>query len=275
VSSVDRVARARRGAFRELFERPKPVIAMAHLPALPGTALYDEVAGVDGLVERVRADVEILLDHDVDAIMFCNEGDRPYTLQAGPEGIATLARVVTELAPTDRPFGVDFLWDPFAALAVAVATGASFIREVATGVYESDMGLWNTDASRLLVERRRLGAEGVAVLMNVTPEFASPIGRRTVGEAAQSAAFSSLADAILVSGAMAGVEPTMDALGEAKAAVGEIPVLVNTGAKSTNIAASLDLVDGVIVGSDLKVDGDTWSPVDPARVARFLEAARG
>jgi predicted TIM-barrel enzyme len=67
-----------------------------------------------------------------------------------------MTRVVAELAPADRPFGVDFLWDADAALAIAAATGASFIREVATGVYESDMGLWNADAARLLRERRRL-----------------------------------------------------------------------------------------------------------------------
>lgn len=275
MSVADRPGRGRTGAFRELFSERKPVIAMAHLPALPGSALYDEQRGMNGLIESVRADVEILLAHDIDAIMFCNEGDRPYSLRAGPEGVAALARVVSELAPRDRPFGVDFLWDPHAALAVAVACGASFIREVATGVYESDMGLWNTDASRLLRERRRLYGEDVAILMNITPEFASPLGRRTIADAARSAAFSSLADAILVSGPMAGVEPGLDALSEAKGAVGEVPVLVNTGAKSTNIKASLGLVDGVIVGSDLKADGDTWSAVDTARVARFLEAARG
>ena len=31
----------------------------------------------------------------------------------------------------------------------------------------------------------------------------------------------------------------------------------------------------MIVGSDLKVDGGTWNPVDRERVRRFLAAARG
>jgi hypothetical protein len=262
--------------FAQLFEREKPVIAMAHLPPLPGTPLYDDQAGVAGIVEAVRADLEILLGADVDGVMFCNEGDRPYALEAGPEGVAVLARAVTELAPRDRPFGVDFLWDARAALAVAIATGASFIREVTTGVYESDMGLWNTDAAGLLRERRRLGAEHVRVLMNVTPELASPLGRRGVGEAARSAVASSLADAILVSGPMQGAEPSLDSVREAKEAVaGAVPVLLNTGAKSTNVREYLAIADGVIVGSDLKVDGHTWSAVDPARVDRFLAAARG
>src|SRR2546430_10314346 len=66
--------------------------------------------------------------------------------------------VVTEVAPRDLPFGVDYLWDAEAALAVAAVSGASFIREVATGAYESDMGLWSPDAGRLLRYRRELNA---------------------------------------------------------------------------------------------------------------------
>ncbi|MGH3114843.1 MAG: BtpA/SgcQ family protein, partial [Gaiellaceae bacterium] len=166
--------------FLETFESEKPVIAMAHLPPLPGTPMYWAETGMAGLVDTVRSDLDKLLAAGVDAVMFCNEGDRPYALRAGFEGVAAMTRVVSELAPRDRPFGVDFLWDARAALAVAVATGASFIREVTTGVYESDMGLWNTDAAGLLRERRRLDADHIAVLMNVTPEFASPLGRRTV-----------------------------------------------------------------------------------------------
>jgi membrane complex biogenesis BtpA family protein len=260
--------------FRSIFPEGKPLIAMAHLPPLPGTPLYDVDAGMAGAVEAVRADLKILLDAGFDAVMFCNEGDRPYSPSAGYDGVAALTRVVAELAPGDRPFGVDFLWDPRAALAVAVATGAAFIREVTTGVYESDMGLWNTDAAGLLRERRRLDADDVAVFMNITPEFASQIGRRSVGELARSAAVSSLADAILVSGPMAGAEPDLLAVRGAKEAVGaDVPVLVNTGAKSTNIASFLEVADGAVVGSDLKVDGHTWHPVDPDRVRRFIEAA--
>jgi membrane complex biogenesis BtpA family protein len=260
--------------FRKIFPDGKPLIAMAHLPPLPGTPLYDAEGGMSAVVEAVRADLEVLLGSGFDAVMFCNEGDRPYALEAGYDGVAALTRVVSELAPRDRPFGVDFLWDPRAALAAAVATGASFMREVTTGVYESDMGIWNTDAAGLLRERRRLNADEIAVFMNVTPEFASQIGRRSVGEVARSAAVSSLADAILVSGPMAGAEPDLDALREAKEAVGdEVPVLVNTGAKSTNIAEFLTVADGAIVGSDLKRDGYTWNPVDPERVRRFMEAA--
>ena len=253
----------------------KPVIAMAHLPALPGAPLHDAAAGIGGVVSAVARDLEILLDEGVDAVMFCNENDRPYRLQASLADAAAMARVVTELAPDDRPFGVDYLWDANCALAVAAATGARFIREVMPGVFESDMGLWQPDPSALLRERRALGAEGVAVFMNVTPEFASSVGTRSAAVRARSAVVSTLADAILVSGPMAGAEPDVDAVRSiAEAVDGAAPVILNTGAKSSNIGAFLPLVDGVIVGSDLKADGGTWNPVDRERVKRFLAAAR-
>jgi membrane complex biogenesis BtpA family protein len=185
-----------------------------------------------------------------------------------------MVRVVAELAPSDRPFGVDFLWDPRAALAVAAATGASFIREVMTGTYESDMGLWNTDAAGILRERRRLNADRVGLFMNVTPEFASRPGSRSIGAVARSVVVSSLADAILVSGPMAGAELDMDVFQEIVESVqGDVPVIANTGVKSTTVKSFLELADGIIVGSDLKKDGYTWNAVDPARVERFMKAA--
>lgn len=261
-------------SFAELFPNEKTLIAMAHLPPLPGTPLYDEVGGMNRAIERIRRDLDIVLSANFDAVMFCNEGDRPYTLDAGYAGVAALTRVVTELAPRHMPFGVDFLWDPEAALSVAAVTGAAFMREVVTGVYESDMGMWAPNAGRLLRRRRELHAQDVLVFMNVTPEFASPIGRRSVGEVARSAVVSSLADAILVSGPMAGSEPETESVIAAKQAVGgDVPVLVNTGTKAGNIGRFLEVADGAIVGSDLKDGGDTWAPVSTERVKAFLEAA--
>lgn len=253
----------------------KPLIAMAHVPPLPGTPLYDAVAGVQGLVDQVRRDTDLLLEAGFDAILFCNEGDRPYELQAGLEASAVMARVVTECKPADRVFGVDFLWDARCALAIAVATDAAFMREVVTGVWESDMGLWKPNAASLLRDRRRFDRQDLGIFMNITPEFASSIGSRTPAQVAHSTVVSSLADAILVSGPMAGAEPEVSTVASVRESVPEgIPVLLNTGSKAATIAEYLKHADGCIVGSDLKVDGYTWNPVDPQRAERFIDAAR-
>jgi hypothetical protein len=158
---------------------------------------------------------------------------------------------------------------------MAKATGASFIREVVTGVYESDMGLWQPDAAELYRYRRQIDADHVRIMANIMPEFASPLGTRTVAQRAKSAVVSSLVDAILIAGPMAGSEPDLAWLEEAKAGVeGRVPVLANTGTTAANIGAFLRVCDGAIVGSWLKVDGQTWNPVDPQRVRAYMAAAR-
>jgi membrane complex biogenesis BtpA family protein len=253
----------------------KPLIAMAHVPALPGTPLYDRVGGMDAIIEEVRTEVSVLVKAGFDAVMFCNENDRPYELHAGPESAAFMTRVAVECRPDSIPFGMDFLWDPRIALAAAIASGAAFMREVTSGVWESDMGLWNTDSATLLRERRRLDADDLGVFVNVTPEFASTIGRRTPAQIAESVAVSSLPDAILVSGSMAGAGPSLDVLTSVRAAVPqEIPVLLNTGARADTIAEMLKVVDGCIVGTSLKQSGLTWNRVDPRRAHQFVAAAR-
>ncbi len=256
----------------ELFNTEWPVVGMAHLPALPGTPRYEMQAGIAHLIEHVRADVEALEQGGVHAIMYCNEDDRPYVFEAGIEQVATMTRVVTETKPESIPFGIDFLWDPMAAMAIAYATSAYFIREVLTGTYESDMGLWSPSAGKVARFRRQIGADNIRAFFNVVPEFASPLGDRTAAQRARSAAVSCLADVILISGPMAGSEPDAAIFNEIKAAVGDVPVFLNTGAKVDNIADYVEITDGVIVGSSLKIDGYTWNRIDIERVRSFMEA---
>jgi membrane complex biogenesis BtpA family protein len=262
-----------KGWFDDLFQVRKPIIAMAHLPALPGTPRYDREKGVDHIVELVSRDVAHLVAGGVDAIMFCNEDDRPYVFEAGIEQIAAMARVIAEVRPVDLPFGVDFLWDPMAAMALAHATGGRFIRGVLTGVYESDMGLWSPNAGKLARFRSQIGAGDIKVFYNVVPEFASPLGSRTEVERAQSAVVSSLADVILVSGKMAGSEADLSVIEDIKNNI-DAPVFVNTGVKPHNVQEYLSVSDGAIVGSSLKVDGYTWNPVDPRRIEQLMEQVK-
>lgn len=258
----------------ELFGKQKALIAMAHLPALPGYPLYDERGGIAAIKAAVARDVAILASSGFDAVLFCNENDRPYSTTAGPEATAAMTAVVTEVArDLTIPFGVDVLWDPKAAIAIAHATGAAFVREVFTGVYASELGLWDTDANAALKFRRAIGASNVKLFFNITAEFAAPLDSRRIGQIAHSAVFSSLADGILVSGSATGVAAELEKVKEAKDAVRDVAVLANTGITSASVGAVLSAADGVIVGSSLKKDGNTWNEVDAERVTEFVAAA--
>jgi membrane complex biogenesis BtpA family protein len=261
--------------YERIFGAGKPVIAMVHLGALPGSPLYDAAAGIEELVAGARRDLSALQDAGVDAVMFGNENDRPYELKVDAASLATMAYVIGRLAGEIRvPFGVNLLWDAEASIAAAAATGASFAREIFTGTYASDMGMWSPNAGAAMRTRDRLGRRDLALLFNVSAEFAWSLDRRSVADRARSAVFSSIPDAILVSGAITGEPAPLADLEATKRAIPGTPVLANTGVKHATVADTLAIADGVIVGSALKVDGDTWKPVDPARAAEFMRLAR-
>jgi membrane complex biogenesis BtpA family protein len=260
--------------FEQVFGRRKPVIAMVHLGALPGSPLHDARGGVAAILTAAEADLAALQAAGVDAVMFGNENDRPYELKVDPASTATMAYVIGRLR--DRitvPFGVNVLWDPMATMALAAATGAAFVREIFTGTYASDMGLWAPDAGAARRYGARLGAE-VATLYNVSAEFAGSLDPRPLPDRARSAVFSSIPDAVLVSGAITGEAARMEDLEAVKRVLPSTPVLANTGVKHATVAEVLRIADGCIVGSALKVGGDTWAAVDPDRAKDFMDRVR-
>lgn len=261
--------------FGQVFGPGKPVIAMVHLGALPGTPLHDAGAGVEGVLAGAARDLAALQAAGVDAVMFGNENDRPYELSVDPASTATMAYVIGRLRDNITvPFGVNVLWDPKATMALAAATGAAFVREIFTGTYASDMGLWSPDAGAARRYQARLGAGGAAVLYNVSAEFAGSMDLRPLADRARSAVFSSIPDAVLVSGAITGEAAAMSDLEEVKRVLPATPVLANTGVRHDTVADVLRVADGCVVGSALKVGGDTWAPVDPDRAADFMARVR-
>jgi membrane complex biogenesis BtpA family protein len=252
--------------------KQKIVIGMVHLGALPGTPLYNESGGIPALVEAAAADLAALQDGGVDAIMFGNENDRPYSLKAPTASVAAMSAIIARLAPAIRiPFGVNYLWDPVASICIAAATGANFVREIFTGVYASDMGLWVPDCDGALKARRNLNVPNLKLLFNINAEFAAPLDTRPLPLRARSAVFSALADAILVSGPITGQPAAQSDLNDVCAAVTTVPVLANTGVNLSNVADVLAVADGCVVGTHFKFDGHTWNAVDPARVKTFMD----
>ncbi len=263
------------GNFERVFGDGKPVIGMVHLGALPGSPLYDRERGLAALVAAAAKDLAALQGAGFDAVMFGNENDRPYQLEVDRASTATMAYVIGQLrADIALPFGVNVLWDPLSSIALAAATGADFVREIFTGSYASDMGPWTPDAGKAMRYRNGLGRGDLAMLYNVSAEFAYSLDRRPLPDRARSAVFSSIPDAVLVSGQITGEAAAPSDLQAVKAVLPGTPVLANTGVRHDTVADVLAVADGCIVGSSLKVDGDTWKPVDPERAAEFMRLAR-
>ena len=248
---------------------------MVHLPALPGSPLYNPKLGLNYILETAEQDLLALQEAEVDAVMFGNENDRPYEFNANPASSSTMAYVIGALRNKIKvPYGVNVLWDPMSTIAVAASTGAHFVREIFTGTYASDMGYWNPDAGKAMRYRNSLNREDLLMFYNISAEFAYSLDKRSVAERSKSVVFSSIPDAILVSGQITGESVAISELKKVKNLIPDTPVLANTGVKIENVEDILSITDGVIIGSSLKIDGNTWNTVDPKRASDFMNKVK-
>lgn len=260
----------------KLFGVDKPVIGMCHLGALPGDPGYDRAGGMRAVVELAKRELHALQDGGVDGVLISNEFSLPYLTETEPVTAVAMARVIGELGDDLAvPFGVNVLWDARASIDLAVATGAGFVREIFTGVYASDFGLWNTDVGRTARHRRRVDAGDVRLVFNIVPESATYMAARDLAAVTRSTVFNARPDAICVSGLTAGAETDAAQLQAVADAAGQTPVIVNTGVRPGNAAAHLAVADAAIVGTFFKSDGVFENPVDPARVRELMAEVTG
>lgn len=260
---------------QDVYGVDKPIVAMCHLLALPGDPGYDAEGGVDAIVEAARRDLRALQNGGVDAVMFSNESSIPYLTKVNPITTATMARIIGELrSDVTVPFGVNVLWDPSATIDLAVATGGRFVREVFSGVYASDFGLWNTNAGEVVRHRRAIGGDSVKLMYNIVPEAAVYVGARDIASVAKSTVFNCQPDVLCVSGLTAGADTSTADLQTVKDTVPGTPVFANTGVRVDTVAAQLAVADGAVVGTAFKRDGYIWNEVDESRVDALMTAAR-
>ena len=163
---------------------------------------------------------------------------------------------------------------PKASIDVAVATGASFVREIFTGVYASDFGLWNTNCGEVIRHQHAVGGAYLKLLFNIVPESAVYLSNRNVVDIAKSTVFVAGPDALCVSGLTAGAATSSETLRLVKDAVPKTPVFANTGVKVGNLEATLAIADGAVTGTAFKRDGYIWNEVDVERVRDFMRVAK-
>ncbi len=264
-----------RSLLPRLFGRPRALIGMIHLGALPGTPAA--ALPVPEIARRAAEEARVYAEAGFDALLIENMHDRPYLRRTvGPEVVAAMSAAAAEVRrAVPLPLGVQVLAGANReALAVAQAAGACFVRvEGFVFAHVADEGTIEADAGELLRYRRAIGAEAVAVFADIKKKHAAHALTADVGlaETARAAEFF-LADGVVVSGAATGREAEAADVAEAARAV-TIPVLVGSGVSTANLARYPDAA-GFIVGSSVKRGGLWSNPLDEARVRDLAAAFR-
>ncbi|NLC14305.1 MAG: BtpA/SgcQ family protein [Chloroflexi bacterium] len=260
---------------RQLFGTNRPVIGCLHLMAMPGTPYYDSSVTIDQQIDRIRKEADILQSLGYDAVVFANEGDRPYLTTVGPEVIATYVRIVSAVIPDLKvPYGCGVLIDPFATLAVAKGIGARFIRTYVSNSYEGTFGSQKFHPGEIFRYQKQIGAEDVHVYTYFEAHAGVSLDTRDLQSQISSGFASMPISGMLIGGPRAGLPPESSTLASVKEAYPDFPLLLGSGGNPQNIASLLSFADGVIIGTNIKKDGYLYNPVDYERAKTFIEAAK-
>ncbi len=251
------------------------LVGVVHLEPLPGSPRFG--GDLERSVEAAARDAKTLADAGFDGVVVENFGDAPFVPErVAPVTVAAMTaccRAARAIAP-GLELGVNVLRnDAEAALAVAIASGASFIRiNVHVGARVTDQGVVAGRAHETLRRRKELGAERVLLLCDVDVKHAAPLAPRPIGEEAVELVERGMADAVLVTGPGTGQAIRPVELDAVLAAV-SAPVLVASGATEAALP-TLARAHGVIVGSCLRQGNRAGGPIDEARARSFAKRFR-
>lgn len=254
----------------------KPVIAMIHVDALPGTPRHTK--SIEQIKDRALRDAEIYLNEGVNILMLENMHDIPYMKNSvGPEITASMAIIGASVKKEFQvPCGIQILAGANReALACAYAAGFDFIRaEGFVFGHLADEGYIDACAGELLRYRKQIGAETIKIFTDIKKKHSSHAVSVDVSivETASAAEFF-LSDGLIITGQATAKEAQKEEIIQIRNTT-QLPVLVGSGVNIDNLHEFLPLVDGMIVGSAFKEKGLWSQPVSSCRVRKFMDKYR-
>jgi uncharacterized protein len=251
----------------------KPIIAMIHIDALPGTPKYN--GDIKSIINKAKSEAVLYKDAGIDVLMIENMHDVPYLNRtAGPEITAIMSILLYEVKNiSGLPSGIQVLAGANKqALGAALAAGADFIRaEGFVYAHVADEGFFNSDAGEILRFRKQIGAEGVSIFTDIKKKHSSHsiTDDTDITDTAKAAEFF-LSDGVIITGSATGKEPSLEEIRQVKEAI-NIPILAGSGITIDNVREYNNYCDALIIGSYFKTDGKWQNPVEIKRVKEFVK----
>jgi len=230
--------------FKQLFPG-KAIIGMIHLAGKTR----------DEKVSRALEEMAIYQDEGVKGVIIedyhGSHGDVEETLRQSSGGNFKLVR------------GINVLRNPYSAFTLAEKYGAKFIQF--DSVQTQDLNLESYQA-------KREKYSDVAVLGGVGFKYVAPTGNPLEQDLNEG---KSRCEAIVTTGSGTGIATPTEKLEEFRRLLERFPLIVGAGVNLDNIQEQLRIVDGAIVGSYFKPQGNTQLPIERKRVRALVEAIQG
>lgn len=263
-------------SMQDIFPKPKPIIAMVHLPPLPGSPGYTGYP-VQEIVDFALRDAETLVKGGVDGLIVENMWSIPFPvgMNVNPEEMcAQSVAAAAVVNAVDIPVGINVVHNGSrVCLAVAIAAGASFIRVcMLTGAAVWDTGEFDHGCAReLLTARKQTQSEHIKLFCDVDKKHSVRFPGIDLATHIEWTEFYG-ADAMIITGRMTGNAPDLEKVRISKELAKGRPILMGSGTTAENVAGFLKYADGCIVGFGIKDDGYPERPVNLDKVKRYMEA---
>ncbi|MEM1049930.1 MAG: BtpA/SgcQ family protein [Pseudomonadota bacterium] len=248
----------------------KLIIAALQIPAFG----YGAARSMNWYEDYVLSNAKTFVENGITSIKIQDE-----TVEPGPMAQRSMARMACLGHALKREFpSLDLgiivqAHDPVAALAIADACGAGFVRlKVFAGAAVTAEGLREALGPEAVAYRERIGRADIRIYADVHDRTSVPTA--PVPNAMAAAWTAKLgADALVVTGAT--FVDTTDRISAARRDGVSKPILIGGSVTTDNVGQALDAADGVIVSSALRRKGaapDAMDRWDGAAVRAFMDA---
>jgi membrane complex biogenesis BtpA family protein len=188
-------------------------------------------------------------------VLIENEGDRPHPLEVDEEYLINFGKLIRAVSERTRlRVGLEILYDMIGTVRCGIESGADFIRlDVFTDDTETKWGIVRACSQEVAELRRAHPKTFPTLIADVHVKHGRNLSGRSLAESSQ-LAVNCGADALMVTGTITGVPPTIEDCREMRRYGGGLPILVGSGFSIDNAESIAPLCNGAVVASSVKRD---------------------
>lgn len=249
----------------------KQIIGMIHLSALPMAP--KNKFDIDTIYDRAKQDLLSLEKNGASAAIIENFNDIPYGLENDKLDLYTMCAITAKLRSIATiPLGLNVQFNCYEdEIAMATACGVDFIRvEAYVENRVGSFGVIEACAAKIERIKKKYGSK-VKIYADVNVKHSHPLVPSVSIEESLAEAIESGADAIIITGLRTGENPSLEDVKKVRRYSGNIPIVLGSGINKNNILEYCDYIDGAIVGTSFKIDGNVYNGIDGDRVKEFMD----
>lgn len=228
----------------ELFKENKPIIGMIHLAG----------KSRDEKVTRALEELAIYEQEEVSGAIIEDYHGSPENVQEVLEKSRGIFGKIVR--------GVNLLSNPYLGFKLAQDYGAGFVQFDSVQTPNLNLKLYN------LMKRE---FPNIAVLGGVGFKYIPQTGNPLEIDLKEG---QSRCEAIVTTGDGTGIETPVDKLRRYKELLGKFPLIVGAGVNLVNTYEQLMIVDGAIIGSYFKPNGNTQLPIERSNIQNIMKIAK-